>query len=154
MLHITNRCRRTRGVLGQKYVGCPRSARYYSPRIFAPKRGVMWQLRMNRFFSILLMAVLCGCTSTKPKEEELKFSYQDNYDYFGYVTHWVRNPEIPPTDNNIVGAEKDFSLCKSKINEHLIDAQAPSRDIQYAFIVECMYKNGWFLSAETYIVTQ
>ena len=122
--------------------------------ICAGEQGVMWQLRMNRFFSILLMAVLCGCTSTKPKEEELKFSYQDNYDYFGYVTHWVGNPEIPPTDNNIVGAEKDFSLCKSKINEHLIDAQAPSRDIQYAFIVECMYKSGWFLSAETYIVTQ
>ena len=114
----------------------------------------MWQLRMNRFFSILLMAVLCGCTSTKPKEEELKFSYQDNYDYFGYVAHWVRNPETPPTDNNIVGAEKDFALCKSKINEHLIDDQAPSRDIQYAFIAECMYKNGWFLSADTYMVTQ
>ena len=126
----------------------------YSHRICAPKWAVMWQLRMSRFFSILLMAVLCGCTSTNFKEEELKFSYQDNYDFFGYVTHWVRNPDIPPTSNNIDGAEKDFALCKSKIKEHFIAAQVPSRDIQYAFIVECMYKNGWFLSAESYMVTQ
>ena len=37
---ITSRCRRKRSLLGQKHVGCPRSARYYSPRIFAPKQGV------------------------------------------------------------------------------------------------------------------
>ena len=33
---INNRCARQ----GQKHVGCPRFARYYSPRIFAPKLGV------------------------------------------------------------------------------------------------------------------
>ncbi|MDO6712779.1 hypothetical protein Q4567_18740 [Aliiglaciecola sp. 2_MG-2023] len=114
----------------------------------------MWQLRMNRFISVLLIVLLCGCTSTKPKEVELNFSYQDNYDYFGYVTHWVKNPDIPPTGNNLVGAKKDFAHCKSEIKEHLIEAQVPSRDIQYAFIVECMYKKGWFLSAQTYMVTQ
>lgn len=114
----------------------------------------MWQLRMIRLISILLFTALCGCTATKPTEVELNFSYQDNYDYFGYVTYWVRNPEIPPTGDNIVGAEKDFALCKSEIKEHLIDKQFPSRDIQYAFIVECMYKKSWFLSAETYMVTK
>ena len=31
-------------MLGQKHVGCPRFARYYSPRIFAPKRGVRRQM--------------------------------------------------------------------------------------------------------------
>lgn len=116
--------------------------------------NVMWQLRMIRLISILLFTALCGCTATKPTEVELNFSYQDNYDYFGYVTYWVRNPEIPPTGDNIVGAEKDFVLCKSEIKEHLIDKQFPSRDIQYAFIVECMYKKSWFLSAETYMVTK
>lgn len=109
---------------------------------------------MNRFFSILLLVALCGCTSAKPKEVELSFSYQDNYDYFGYVTHWVRNSDIPSTGNNVVGAKKDFALCKGEIKEHLINEQVPSRDIQYAFIVECMYKKSWFLSAETYMVTQ
>ncbi len=46
---LTNRCRRTRGVLGQKHAGCPRFARHYSPRIFAPKRGVMWPRIMQRY---------------------------------------------------------------------------------------------------------
>lgn len=114
----------------------------------------MWQLRMTRFISILLAVILCGCTTTMPKEVELNFSYQDNYEYFGYVTHWVRNLEIPPVDDNIVGAKKYFELCKSEMKEHLIDKQLPSSNIQYAFIVECMYKRGWFLSAETYMVTQ
>ena len=39
---ITNRCRRTQSVLGQKHVGCARFARYYSPHVFAPKRGVIF----------------------------------------------------------------------------------------------------------------
>ena len=114
----------------------------------------MWQLRMTRFINILLAVVLCGCTATKPKEVELSFSYQDNYDYFGYVTHWVKSLEIPPVDANIVGAKKDFALCKSEMKDHLIDKQLPSQNIQYAFIVECMNKKDWFLSAETYMVTE
>lgn len=100
------------------------------------------------------MAVLCGCTSTNTNEAELNFSYQDNYDYFGYVTYWVKNADIPPTDSNIVGAKEDFELCKSEIKAHLIDTQMPSHDIQYAFIVACMHKKGWLLSVEAYMVTQ
>ena len=75
MLHITNRCRRKRSLLGQKHVGCPRFARYYSPRIFAPKRGVSTlgagslkvkpskKLYLKMLRSLLIISVLFGLTA-------------------------------------------------------------------------------------------
>jgi len=42
-------------VLGQKHVGCPRYARYYSPRIFAPKRGVIRQGEKVKSIGIQLL---------------------------------------------------------------------------------------------------
>lgn len=100
------------------------------------------------------MTALYGCTATKPKEAEIVFSYQDNFDYFGYITHWVRNPAIPPTGDNILGAEKAFARCKIEMQESLLNNQLPAHDIQYAFIVACMNKRDWFLSVDTYMVTQ
>lgn len=109
---------------------------------------------MPRLICFLLMTALYGCTSTKPKDAEVAFSYQDNYDNFGYITHWVRNPAVPPTGDNILGAEKAFVGCKTEMKESLLNNQLPGHDIQYAFIVACMKKRDWFLSVDTYMVTQ
>lgn len=114
----------------------------------------MWYHEMIRIISIVLVVLMYGCAATKPTELELNFSYQDNYDYFGYITSWVKNLEIPPTPENTDGAEKDFSLCKNDTKERLIDRKIPSREVQLAFIVECMSKKGWFLSVDTYMVTR
>ncbi|MCT8863719.1 hypothetical protein ACE02G_10300 [Shewanella xiamenensis] len=114
----------------------------------------MWYSEMAKIISAALGALMCGCAATKPTELELNFSYQDNYDYFGYITNWVKNLDIPPTPENTDGAEKDFSLCKNDTKERLIDNKIPSREVQLAFIVECMSKKGWFLSVDTYMVTR
>ncbi|MBU1621391.1 MAG: hypothetical protein KJ556_04405 [Gammaproteobacteria bacterium] len=114
----------------------------------------MWYSKMARIISVVLVALMCGCTSTKSTELELNFSYHDDFDYFGYVTSWVKNLDIPPTLENIDGAEKDFVLCKNDTKGRFIDHKMPSREVQFAFIVECMSKKGWLLSVETYMVTR
>lgn len=114
---------------------------------------VMWYSEMVKIISVALVVLLCGCAMTKPTELEVNFSYQDNYDYFGYITSWIKNLDIPPTSENTDGAEKDYVFCKNDTKERLIDHTIPSREIQFAFIVECMSKKGWFLSVETYMVT-
>ena len=96
---------------------------------------------------------MAGCTAKQPHEIEVQYSYQDNYEYFGYITNWVRNVKIPPTPKNTHGAKADFNQCIKETKERLIDHRIPRKEIQLAFVVECMAKKDWFLYVSPYMAT-